>query len=162
MNSDNFAVSGETIDYGPFGFLDSYTPDFVPNTSDDEAMYSFAKQPKVAGQNLMYFAKALEPLVGDTELGLFRYWAEFKQRHLSLFGKKLGIRKPSAEVILIGAGYALNTVLQDRNLIQELLDIMAETKADFTMSFYDLRLLVDPDQDAPGWGLEALRASNHY
>ena len=63
MNTDNFSLLSITIDYGPFGFLDSYIPEFVPNTSDDEALYSYEKQPDVAYFNLNKLRIALLPLV---------------------------------------------------------------------------------------------------
>ncbi len=63
MNTDNFSLLSITIDYGPFGFLDSYTPEFVPNTSDDEALYSYERQPDVGYFNLNKLRIALLPLV---------------------------------------------------------------------------------------------------
>ncbi len=47
LNTDNFSIIGDTIDYGPFGFMDEYDPGMVPNTSDDEHRYSYEKQPDV-------------------------------------------------------------------------------------------------------------------
>ena len=47
LNTDNFSIIGETIDYGPFGFMDHFDPGMVPNTSDDEYRYSYEKQPDV-------------------------------------------------------------------------------------------------------------------
>ena len=63
MNTDNFSLLSLTIDYGPFGFLDAYVPEFVPNTSDDEARYSYEKQPYIGHFNLDKLRLALLPLV---------------------------------------------------------------------------------------------------
>ena len=65
MNTDNFSLLSITIDYGPFGFLEAYIPDFVPNTSDDEARYSYEKQPDVGYFNLDKLRLALLPLVNE-------------------------------------------------------------------------------------------------
>ena len=66
MNTDNMSILGLTIDYGPFGFLDSYDPDFTPNTTDaGERRYRFSNQPRVAKWNLIKLAEALYPLIGS-------------------------------------------------------------------------------------------------
>jgi len=65
MNTDNMSVLGLTIDYGPYGFLDAYDPDWTPNTTDAYGRrYRYAHQPDVALWNLSCFASALVPLVG--------------------------------------------------------------------------------------------------
>ncbi len=66
MNTDNMSILGLTIDYGPFGFLDNFDPDFTPNTTDaGERRYRFANQPRVAKWNLIKLAEALYPLIGE-------------------------------------------------------------------------------------------------
>ena len=63
MNTDNMSVLGLTIDYGPYGWVDDYDPDWTPNTTDAQGRrYRFGWQPRVAGWNLTRFAHALSPL----------------------------------------------------------------------------------------------------
>lgn len=65
MNTDNMAISGETIDYGPCAFLDNYDPDAVFSSIDVNGRYAFANQPLIAQWNLTRFAETLMPLVHD-------------------------------------------------------------------------------------------------
>lgn len=62
-NTDNFSLLSITIDYGPFGFMDSYDPNFVPNTSDDEGRYKIGNQANVGLFNLNKLLQALKPLL---------------------------------------------------------------------------------------------------
>ncbi|EDO32624.1 predicted protein [Nematostella vectensis] len=62
-NTDNFSLLSMTIDYGPFGFMDTYNSDFVPNTSDDEGRYSFSNQPSAGQYNLAKLLDALSPII---------------------------------------------------------------------------------------------------
>lgn len=63
LNSDNMSIVGLTLDYGPFGFMDRFSSDFVPNTSDREGRYCFQQQPFVCGWNLVRLAEVLNNLV---------------------------------------------------------------------------------------------------
>lgn len=65
LNTDNMSLLSITIDYGPYGFLDSYDPHFVPNHSDDEGRYSYENQSKIFKWNLACLARALAPLVPE-------------------------------------------------------------------------------------------------
>ncbi|MCP4961074.1 MAG: YdiU family protein [Actinomycetia bacterium] len=68
MNTDNMSILGETIDYGPYGWIDDFDPNWTPNTTDfSHRRYRFAQQPQVAHWNLMQFANAIFPLVDDVE-----------------------------------------------------------------------------------------------
>ena len=68
MNTDNLSIIGETIDYGPYGFLDDFNPDWTPNTTDSaHRRYRYSNQPGIAQWNLMQLANALLPLVGDSK-----------------------------------------------------------------------------------------------
>jgi len=84
MNTDNMSILGLTIDYGPFGFLDNYDPDFTPNTTDaGERRYRFTNQPRVAKWNLIKLAEALYPLIGSIpplEEALVAYSRPTRQR----------------------------------------------------------------------------------
>nr|XP_006115344.1 uncharacterized protein LOC102448541 isoform X2 [Pelodiscus sinensis] len=112
-NTDNFSLLSITIDYGPFGFMESYDPNFVPNTSDDERRYKIGNQAKVGMFNLNKLLQSLQPLLGPRQRQLFT----------ELFRAKLGLLGKSED---------------DNYLIAFLLRLMEDTKADFTMTFRQL------------------------
>jgi uncharacterized protein YdiU (UPF0061 family) len=124
MNTDNMSILGLTIDYGPFGFLDSYDPDFTPNTTDaGERRYRFANQPRVAKWNLIKLAEALYPLIGSIpplEEALVAYTETYEAEERRLYAAKLG----------------LTTV--DRALVDELFQVLALTETDLTLFFRGL------------------------
>ncbi len=128
MNTDNTAVSGETIDYGPCAFLDAYNPAAVFSSIDQGARYAYASQPRIMHWNLARLAEALLPLLGDTQdAGL----ASAKEA-LAVFG-------PRFEAAYFGGlrrKIGLTTEQEgDTALVQDLLDRMAENAADFTLTF---------------------------
>ena len=95
MNTDNMSILGLTIDYGPYGWIDDYDPDWTPNTTDaGTRRYRFGRQPQIAGWNLHKLAGALYPLVGDVgplQEGL-KIYADALERHtLDMFAAKLGL-----------------------------------------------------------------------
>ncbi len=132
-NTDNFSLLSITIDYGPFGFLDSFVPEFVPNSSDDEARYSFENQPHVALFNLQKLLEAMSSLFVEEDLRdrakvcLYLYPAAFNEAYLGIMKEKLGLVQ-TAE----GDGQT------EERLIGWLLKLMVETKADYTMTFREL------------------------
>jgi uncharacterized protein YdiU (UPF0061 family) len=117
MNTDNMSILGLTIDYGPYGWIDDYDPDWTPNTTDAaQRRYRFGNQPRIAMWNLVRFANALHPVVGSAEPleeGL-REYAETLDRHtLANFAAKLGLEPfpadedpedPSSGIALANAG----------------------------------------------------------
>ncbi|XP_036083984.1 protein adenylyltransferase SelO-like isoform X2 [Rousettus aegyptiacus] len=112
-NTDNFSLLSITIDYGPFGFMEAYNPDFVPNTSDDERRYKIGNQANIGMFNLNKLLQALNPLLDPGQKQLFR---ELFKAKLGLLGERKG----------------------DDDLIAFLLHLMEETEADFTMTFRQL------------------------
>ena len=93
-NTDNFSILSITIDYGPFGFVDAYDPDYVPNSSDDTGMYALGRQPTVALANLHRLYDALKILFTlkqkrAAEKILASYEDIFQSRFLEEFKKKL-------------------------------------------------------------------------
>ncbi|XP_037002214.2 protein adenylyltransferase SelO-like isoform X2 [Artibeus jamaicensis] len=112
-NTDNFSLLSITIDYGPFGFMEAYNPDFVPNTSDDERRYKIGNQANIGMFNLNKLLQAINPLLDPGQKQLFR----------ELFKAKLGL---------------LGETKGDDDLIALLLHLMEETEADFTMTFRQL------------------------
>ncbi|XP_041039287.1 protein adenylyltransferase SelO-like isoform X1 [Carcharodon carcharias] len=127
-NTDNFSVLSVTLDYGPFGFMDFYDPNFVPNTSDDEGRYKIGNQVNVGRYNLNKLMKALNPLLDLkqqllAEQILKGYPGLYQTKFMELFKAKLGL-----------FGYNNN----DEYLITYLLKLMEDTRADFTMTFRQL------------------------
>nr|XP_055187335.1 protein adenylyltransferase SelO-like isoform X1 [Nyctereutes procyonoides] len=112
-NTDNFSLLSITIDYGPFGFMEAYNPDFVPNTSDDERRCKIGNQANIGMFNLNKLLQALNPLLDPRQKQLFR----------ELFKAKLGL---------------LGERKDDDDLIAVLLHLMEKTEADFTMTFRQL------------------------
>ncbi|XP_025023086.1 uncharacterized protein LOC103063629 isoform X2 [Python bivittatus] len=127
-NSDNFSLLSITIDYGPFGFMDSYDPDFVPNTSDDERRYKIGNQANVGMFNMNKLLKALNPLFSPRQKQLASqilegYPEQYYKSFTELFKAKLGLLGDSED---------------DSYLIAFLLKLMEDTRADFTMTFRQL------------------------
>jgi len=95
MNTDNMSVLGLTIDYGPYGWIDDYDPDWTPNTTDaGTRRYRFGNQPRIAAWNLVKLAGALHPLVGETgplEDGMRVYAEVLEHESLTSFAAKLGL-----------------------------------------------------------------------
>lgn len=147
-NTDNFSLLSITIDYGPFGFLEGYDPNFVPNTSDDEGRYSYGKQPDVGAFNLNKLKIALSPLLNKkqqklADVILRGYAEEYKSNFMEIFMRKLGFR-----------GRRSYTE-DDEQFVAVLLKIMEDTKADFTMTFREMSELTIND-------LEILCKSDDY
>ncbi len=128
MNTDNMAISGETIDYGPCAFMDAYHPETVFSSIDRGGRYSYGNQPGIAQWNLMRFAEALLPLLHPEEepgiaiatdaLGVF---AKSYQAHwLAGMRRKLGLFTEETD---------------DLALVESLLGWMQTTNADFTNTF---------------------------
>ena len=67
LNTDNMSLASITIDYGPFGILEAYQPDFIPNHSDDSGRYDYESQPDICYWNLGKLATALTPVLHNTK-----------------------------------------------------------------------------------------------
>ena len=159
MNTDNMTVSGETIDYGPCAFLEAYDPDTVFSSIDTQGRYAFGNQPGIAQWNLARLAETLLPLIDDdgdravmkATAVLERFPERFSQHWLNLHRAKLGLRgEPSDDET-------------DRELVNDLLQLMHEHRIDFTLGFRRLSaLLRDMPQDWLAlWG-EAHGASSDW
>lgn len=98
MNTDNMSILGLTMDYGPYGFLDDYVPDFICNHSDHQGRYSFDNQPAAALWNLQRLAQTLSPFIPVEALNdaldnyqlalLTRYGQRMRQSSASLASRK--------------------------------------------------------------------------
>ncbi len=133
MNTDNMALSGETIDYGPCAFMDAYDPSTVFSSIDREGRYAYGNQPKIAGWNLARFAEALLPLLHENEEeaieraedAIAAYPNLYQRYWLAGMRAKLGIADEEPE---------------DEALIEELLATMNKHHADYTNTFRALTL----------------------
>ncbi|MBI6629800.1 protein adenylyltransferase SelO family protein [Pontibaca salina] len=138
MNTDNMAISGETIDYGPCAFLDVYHPETVFSSIDRMGRYAYANQPDIAVWNLAQLATALLRQLDDPESGvaqateIVHAMPQLLRDHwLQVFAAKIGLSNPDPE---------------DGALIGELLGIMADNQADFTNTFRALGTKTARDQ----------------
>ena len=130
MNTDNMALSGETIDYGPCAFMDAYHPDRVFSSIDRAGRYAYANQPQIGAWNLAQFATCLLPLMGEREAAIeaateavHGFGPAFQAEWLARFGAKIGIAAATEA---------------DLDLIETLLSRMALLRADFTRTFRGL------------------------
>jgi len=144
MNTDNMAVSGETIDFGPCAFMDAYDPARVFSSIDSQGRYAFANQPNAGQWNLARFAETLLPLLGEenqvsialaTEV-LSSFPGRFAAHWRRGMRAKLGLERDEDE---------------DSELIQGLLDAMQSLQADYTQTFRSLNDGVVP-AGAEEWG----------
>lgn len=151
MNTDNMAVSGETIDFGPCAFLDEYDPRKVFSSIDQRGRYAYSNQPGIAQWNIARLAECLLPLLDPDEdkaveaaNGVLKEFGDiFQAEWLSLFGQKLGLSGDTFE--------------EDRALISDLLELMHKGEADFTLSFRALGKLAGGADAAPFTALFASR-----
>jgi uncharacterized protein YdiU (UPF0061 family) len=122
MNTDNMSIIGLTIDYGPFGFLDEFDPDFICNHSDFGGRYAFDQQPNVGLWNLYRFAQTLVPLVEPEEAQsvLGEYQMIFTKRFVELMRGKLGLQ---------------TEITEDAELISDLFEILQTNAVDYTKFF---------------------------
>jgi len=131
MNTDNMALSGETIDYGPCAFMDTFAPDTVFSSIDHRGRYAYANQPYIAQWNIARLAESLLPLIdgkreeviATVEDLLNSFEQVYKSKWLTMMGSKLGLTEMS---------------IKDEKLITDLLDWMHKNSADFTNTFRDL------------------------
>jgi uncharacterized protein YdiU (UPF0061 family) len=128
MNTDNMAISGETIDYGPCAFMDAYDPATVFSSIDREGRYAYGNQPYIGGWNLARFAETLLPLLHDDQ----EKAVELAQDAISDFSKLFKSNWLTGMRAKLGI---FNEEQQDEALIEELLSMMQKNSADFTNTF---------------------------
>lgn len=142
MNTDNASIAGETIDYGPCAFMDSYHPERVFSAIDQFGRYAYQNQPGIAAWNMAQFATSLIPLMDDQDqaiedftIAVNRFTDIFDVERRTVFGQKLGLKEMSAA---------------DDAILNDLLHLMATDGADFTNTFADLDAARDQfvDRDA--------------
>ncbi len=133
MNTDNMTISGETIDYGPCAFMDTYDPGTVFSSIDREGRYAYSNQPFIGGWNLARFAETLLPLLHDDQ----EQAVELAQGAISEFIKMFHANWLAGMRAKLGI---FNEEEQDESLIDDLLSIMHKHQADYTNTFRALTL----------------------
>ena len=131
MNTDNMAISGETIDYGPCAFMDAYDPETVFSSIDHNGRYAYFNQPGITKWNLARFAETLLPLIDKNKDKAIKIVTEiinnfgeiYKKNWLEMMRKKLGL---------------IEKKNNDEKLINDLLSLLHEQKADYTNTFCSL------------------------
>ena len=140
MNTDNMTISGETIDYGPCAFMDTYDPKTVFSSIDAMGRYAYCNQPAITKWNLSRFAECLIPLIDKnenkavesaTEL-IDTFGEKYEKKWLNMMRKKLGLKGEDKK---------------DKFLIVDLLTWMHQKKVDYTNTFCHLMNLKDYDDD---------------
>jgi len=139
MNTDNMAISGETIDYGPCAFMDLYNPKTVFSSIDKIGRYSFSNQPPITKWNLARFAECLIPIINKDEDTAIKLATEtidnfqniYEEKWLNMMRDKLGL---------------YGNDKNDKKLINDLLNWMQKNKADYTNTFCYLMNIKINDQ----------------
>ncbi|MDE5414782.1 protein adenylyltransferase SelO [Alkalihalobacterium chitinilyticum] len=128
MNTDNMTICGETIDYGPCAFMDTYDPDTVFSSIDRQGRYAYGNQPYIGGWNLARFAETLLPLLHDDQ----EEAVKLAQTEISGFTEMYTANWMAGMRAKLGLFHEKE---EDETLIEGLLSIMNEYRADFTNTF---------------------------
>ncbi len=138
MNTDNTTLSGETIDFGPCAFLEAYYPDTVFSSIDEGGRYAYGRQPAIAQWNLARLAEALLTTMDDPDAWVPRaqdilqgYREQYEAAWLNAMREKLGLVENEQQAD------------DDRALVESLLAMMADYKADFTLTFRRMADVLD-------------------
>lgn len=133
MNTDNVSIAGETIDYGPCAFMDTYDPSTVFSSIDNQGRYAYGNQSNIIAWNLARFAETLIPLLNDNQeeaidmaqTAINKFNDIYKEKYISGMRLKLGL---------------FNEEKEDEELIYGLLSLMHKYEADYTNTFRNLTL----------------------
>jgi uncharacterized protein YdiU (UPF0061 family) len=125
MNTDNMSILGLTLDYGPYGWLEPYEPNWTPNTTDAEGRrYCYGNQPGIAQWNLARLCEAFIPLVADEErlhLSLVLYKTTFQEAYAAMMASKLGLSVIETEL--------------EQKLVEDLFTLLETAETDYTIFF---------------------------
>ncbi|MDE0895314.1 MAG: YdiU family protein [Planctomycetota bacterium] len=145
MNTDNMSILGQTIDYGPYGWLENYDAGWTPNTTDaGRARYAFGQQPQIGFWNLVQLGNALVPLVEEVaplQEIIESYQEKYDQKWRVMMGAKLGLPTLEGE--------------EGKALGEDLLSLLGEVETDMTIFFRQLAR-VEIGAAASGLSLESL------
>jgi len=136
MNTDNMAISGETIDYGPCAFMDTYNPATVFSSIDSQGRYAYENQPKIAAWNLARFAETLLPLLHNDE----KTAVNIAQEVIENFGILYENNMLAGMCAKLGLYNEKTNVEFDELLVNDLLKLMQLHQADYTNTFRALTL----------------------
>jgi len=144
MNTDNMSILGLTIDYGPYGWLENYDPNWTPNTTDAAGRrYRFGQQPAIAQWNLLRFANAIYPLIGEAkplENALSEFASLYESESQQMTANKLGL---------------LEFGSRDKDLLDGLEKVLSLAETDMTLFYRGLAEVTD--EMAPPVRLNCLR-----
>ena len=128
MNTDNMSIIGETIDYGPYGWVDNYDPNWTPNTTDaTHHRYCFGAQPEISQWNLYQLANAIFPLINDADALsalLTQYNHDYQQQWLAMMAEKIGFSVYQGDA--------------DRGLFMALVELLTSVETDMTLFYRQL------------------------
>lgn len=134
MNTDNMSILGLTLDYGPFGFMESFDPEHICNHTDQQGRYSYRMQPMIGKWNCHALGQAMLPLIGgieETQEALETYQYYYQKKYDQLMHQKFGL---------------LRHLENDEKLIEDFFSLLKNDAADFTLTFRLLgHLLADSD-----------------
>jgi uncharacterized protein YdiU (UPF0061 family) len=138
LNTDNMSIVGQTLDYGPFGFMEAYDPAHICNHTDQQGRYSYRMQPRIGEWNCYALGQAMVELIGgvdETQEALAVYNPAYEAKIASLWRAKLGLQTSESG---------------DMELVESLLDGMASNRVDFSLLFRRLSSLKldDPSLDS--------------
>ncbi len=129
LNTDNMSIIGETLDYGPFGFMEAYDPAHICNHTDQQGRYAYRMQPRVVEWNCYALGQAMLPLIGEVDAvhdALSIYQPTFDAKMAALWRAKLGLRSTQAG---------------DEALVRSLFASLAASRVDFSAFFRRLSSL---------------------
>lgn len=134
LNTDNLHIAGLTLDYGPFGFMEHYDKDYVPNGSDNAARYCYSRQPEICLWNLNKLAESLSPLLPQTISSeiLDSYYSAYSSHFHRIMRKKFGLTTPKDG---------------DESLVSAFYNVMENAVTDFTDAFVALTEFVEDAVD---------------
>ena len=139
LNTDNMSIHGVTLDYGPFGFVEQFNPQYICNHSDHQGRYAFNKQPEIGLFNLSCLAQALLPVLHEdadeavklAKSALEKYQGIYRAHYHALMSKKLGFTVD---------------LDNDNKIITSLLKLLERNNVDYTLFFRKLSQLIS-EQD---------------
>ncbi len=147
MNTDNMSIHGHTIDYGPYGWIEDFDPNWTPNTTDASTLrYRFGHQPRIALWNIARLLEAISPLVEDRSM--LQEKINDAQEKMALSHEKMWVNK-------------LGLKQYDEQLVLELVELMYQDKADMTMFFRLLSSLSKPELHQLEPAFYNVQTSNH-